>query len=133
MPDRLTLSKSSHLVGVSLRNESKEVKTIFDTRGNHTTRVHSSRMRTARSSSHQPGGLRQCMLGYPPFVGLETPPGQTPQAPLGWGLETCKACWDTPRRPARHVGIPPARHAGIQPLPCGQTDTCKNITFVCGR
>ena len=83
--------------------------------------MHSSRMRTARSSSCW-GGLPQCMLGYtpgytpgnPPLgVDLETPPGvglETPQvwawrsppwldpstSPLGVGLETCKACLDTP-------------------------------------
>ena len=43
------------------------------------TRMHSSRMRTARSSSHQPGGgggLPQCMLGYtnPPGCGPGEPP-----------------------------------------------------------
>ena len=119
--------------------------------------MHSSRMRTARSSSRQLGGFSlsacwdtppsplgvglepppwvwawnppSCGPGHPPRcgpgdspvarplnlslgVGLETPPGQTPQPPLGvgleppWarplklplgvGLETCKACWDTP-------------------------------------
>ena len=102
------------------------------------------------------GGPPQCMLGCNPLgvglktplgvgspamslqtipgVGLETPPGQTPQLlpwvwawrppparslnfPLGVGLETCKACWDTPQRPAaRHAGIPPAMHAGIPPI-----------------
>ena len=40
-------------------------------------------------------------------VGLETPPGQTPQLPP-WVL-----AW----RPARHAGIPPAMHVGIPPLP----------------
>ena len=47
-----------------------------------------------------------------------------------------------PRPAARHAGIPPAMHAGIPHppgdllqgmlgyhLPCGQTHTCKNITF----
>ena len=44
-------------------------------------------------------------------VGLETPPGQTPQLPP----------WVWAWRPARHAGIPPippripARHAGIPP------------------
>ena len=79
-------------------------------------RIHSSRMRTAHSSSCLGGGgLSQCMLGYTPWgVGLETPPGvglETP-APRVWawrpppsqtsqlspfcvGLEACKACWDT--------------------------------------
>ena len=87
-------------------------------------------MHTARSSSRLlGGGLPQCILGYPPGVGLEIPLGvglETPQvwacrhalgvgletppgvgletppsrpdpstSPLGVGLETCKACWDT--------------------------------------
>ena len=49
------------------------------------TRMHSSRMRTARGISRPRGGLPQYMLEYttPPGVGLETP------------LATCKACWDT--------------------------------------
>ena len=57
--------------------------------------------------------LSVCWDTPPPGVGLETPPGQTPQPPpwvwawrpprqdpssstLGVGLETCKACLDTP-------------------------------------
>ena len=105
------------------------------------------------------GDLPQCMLGYPLDVGLETPLGvgwetplglalETPwvwawrppwpdpsTSPLGLGLETpletCKACWDTPQRPAaRHAGIPPEMHAGIPPPHVDRmTDTCKNITF----
>ena len=86
------------------------------------TRIHSSRMRTAHSSSHLLRGcLSQCMLGHPPpriwawrppWCGPGDPPGQTPQLPplgegletplarplnlpLGVGLETCNACWDT--------------------------------------
>ena len=45
--------------------------------------MHSSRMRTARSSSRLLGG---CVLGYPPGVGLETPPSPDPStSPLGGG------------------------------------------------
>ena len=72
---------------------------------NSKTRMHSSRMHTACSSSHllgEEGCLPQCMLGYThtptthPHVGLETPLGvglETPQPdpstfPLGVGLET---------------------------------------------
>ena len=74
----------------------------------------------------------------PPWVWAWRPPKPDPSSSLlSVGLETCKAWWDTPpRRPARHAGIPAARHAGIPLSPCGQTDTCKNITFanfVCGR
>ena len=117
--------------------------------------MHSSGMRTIHSSSCLfLGGLPQFMLGYQP-PGADNPLEQTPLPEVytpprpGTPLETCcKACWDTtcnacwdsthtppsppapaPQRPAaRHAGIPPARHAGIPP-PCGQTHTCKNITF----
>ena len=87
-----------------------------------TTRMYSSRMSTARDSSHPYPGLRglpQRMLGYthPPTprcwpgdlslgVGLEIP--------LGVGLETphpetcCTACWDTPLN----------RMTGAEILPC---------------
>ena len=68
------------------------------------TRMHSSRMRTARSSSRLLWGcLPQCMLGYPPEcgpgdplgVGLRPPRPGPSTSPLGVGLEICKACWDT--------------------------------------
>ena len=103
-----------------------------------TTRMHSSRMRTAHSSSHPGGCLPQCMLGYPPSVGLETPTGVGLENPspvwawrtqLGVGLETPLArplnfppgCgpgdlqgmlgYPTHPRdlPARHAGIPSPR------------------------
>ena len=92
-------------------------------RDQSSTRMHSSRMRTARSSSRQSGrGLPQCMLGYtnplpgcgprdPPGMGLETSPPRVwawrPPPPVG--------VWRTPWRLARHAGISPARHAGISP------------------
>ena len=42
------------------------------------------------------------------------PPGQTPQLPpLGVGLETCKACWDTP--PPREQN---SWHTLLKILPC---------------
>ena len=79
-------------------------------------RMHSSRMRTACSSS-RPGGWSSTR---------HPPPEQIPQEQTP--LETCcKACWDTTcnacwdsitRRPAaRHAEIPPAMHAGIHPPP----------------
>ena len=60
------------------------------------TKMHASRMRTARSSSRLLGGLPQCMLGYTPSgpgpgppspgVGLHTPPqARPPQPPPGCG------------------------------------------------
>ena len=65
-------------------------------------------MRTARSSSCLlwGGGLSQCMLGYhPPLgVGLETPPGQTPQLlPWVWA-------WRSPL--ARPLNLPPGYGPG---------------------
>ena len=69
--------------------------------------MHSSRMRTARSSSRQPGGSASVHAGiHPPGVGPEPPPA-------GVGLETCKACWNTtPLSAVNRI-----------------TDTCKNIAF----
>ena len=112
------------------------------------TRMHSSRMRTARSSSCQgvclsacwntappvwswrtpwpdpsisPLGVAQARpLNFPPGVGLETPPHQPDpsSSPLGVGLERCKACLDTPPTP---FWIP-AGHAGMPPPPLLWTD-----------
>ena len=50
------------------------------------TRMHSSGMHIACSSSHLGGGcLPQCMLGYTPLVvGLETPPGVGLETPWVW-------------------------------------------------
>ena len=76
--------------------------------------MHSSRMRTTRSSSRLVGPLgvdletppRLDPSTYPLVVSLEIPLGQTPQFPP----------WMWAWRPAaRHVGIPPAMHAGIPP------------------
>ena len=60
-----------------------------------------------------PEDTPRCGPGDPPWPDPST-------SPLGVGLETCKACWDsTPRRPAarQHAGIPPAMCAGIPPPP----------------
>ena len=73
------------------------------------TRMHSSRMRIARSSSHQ--GLPQCMLGYPPGCGPGDPPGCGP--------------WDTQQRcgpedpPGVGLKTPPRCGAGGSPPRCG--------------
>ena len=91
-------------------------------------------MRTGRGSSRQLGGA-QCMLGYTPLgVGLET---------RGVGLETLLArplnfpprCGSEATPPPRPLNLPPGCGPGdLQGMlgyhtPCGQTDTCKNITF----
>ena len=133
-----------HLTGVMSVDETtqKASDVVFPI-----TRMHSSRMHTARSSSFwgafstpRPGtppweqtlpeadpqvwALRAPWLDPPQLpplgVGLEPPWPDPPKLPLGVGLKTCKACWDTTpsQRPAaRHAGIPPAMHAGISPLP----------------
>ena len=88
--------------------------------------MHSSRMLTDRSSSRLLGGrLPQCMLGYPPGVGLETPlphvwawrpPRPDPStSPLGVGLETYKEYWDT--------NPPPSPNPPETCMPCWDT-TC---------
>ena len=62
--------------------------------------MHSSRMRTARSSSRLQGGVPASVHAgiHPLGVDLETPPpGQTPQAPP----------WMRAWKPTRHAGIPP--------------------------
>ena len=79
------------------------------------------------------GPLPQCMLGYsppPPGMGLKIPPGlglETPPPRCGSGDPLDQ----TPQPP------PPGDLQGMLGYhpPCGQTDTCKNITFanfVCG-
>ena len=81
---------------------------------------------------HPPGSSHSTS---PLAVGLETPSGQIPlNFPLGCGPGNLQGMLGipTPWRPtARHAGIPPAMYAGIAlpPPHCGQTDTCKNITF----
>ena len=64
----------------------------------------------------------------PPAAVAVPDPGQTPQAPP----------WVWAWKPTRHAGIHDRDLQGMlgSPPPCGQTDTCKNITFtnfVCGR
>ena len=54
------------------------------------TRMHSSRMRTARSSSRDGGEVSTS-----PRAGTPPPTRSPSTSPLGVGLETGKACWDT--------------------------------------
>ena len=103
--------------------------------------MHSSRMRTSRSSSHLlEGGSDSVHAGIPPGVGLETPPVVSLETPPRWGPGDPQVwAWRPPRcgpgdpsppdqtpqlppwvwawRPARHAGIPPAMHAGISSPP----------------
>ena len=99
------------------------------------TRMHSSRMRTARSSSRH--GVGVVFAWRPPSgVGLG-PPVWAWRPPPGVGLET----------PSKSRHLPPTRSSHISQEqeppgpprtgthPSGQTDTCKNIifaNFVCG-
>ena len=122
------------------------------------TRMHSSRMRTARSSSRLLGegvsasvhaGIhtRPRVWAWRPSlgVGLETPPSvsldpwvwdlrpppsQTPQLPHWvWAWRPLPP-GQTPQPPPWVWAWRPARHAGIPSLPVNRmTDTCKNITF----
>ena len=87
--------------------------------------MHSSRMRTACSRSHQSGGLPQCMLGYttsgvgletPPWCGPGDPPGVGLEAPLGVGLETLWVWSGEP--PGVGLENPLARPLKL-PLGCG--------------
>ena len=118
-------------------------------------------MYTTHSSSCLLGGLPQCMLGYPPGVGLETlpvwawrpssgcgpgdlpgvgletPPRPDPStSPLGVGLETCKAYWDTTPLPPGDLKGMLGYHLqcmlGYHPLPpCTEflTHATENITL----
>ena len=74
---------------------------VFSDRKFNLTRMHSSMMRTARSSSHQLGGVclsacwdtpPRCGPRDPPGVGLDSLPlGVGLETPLGVGLETPQA------------------------------------------
>ena len=80
----------------------KDPFTASNSENKSKTRMHSSRMRTARSSSRLGGSPP----GTTPGPGTPPEPGNPQQTP-----------------PARHAGIPPARHAGIAlPPNCEQND-----------
>ena len=104
------------------------------------TRMHSSRMRTARSSSRREG-LPQCMLGYTPWewacrpprvrawkpspgVGLEPPPSMGLETPLGVSLTTLPR--PDPSTSPFGVGLetPPWPDPSTSPLGVG-LETCK--------
>ena len=76
--------------------------------------MHSSRMRTARSSSRLLGDrLPQCMLGYTPQgLGLDTPP-ELWATPPGLGLDPPGVGLDTPLG----VGLDTPIHVGLDPPP----------------
>ena len=121
------------IVSITVENSNVDIEGLrlrFSKKKLEATRMHSSGMRTICSSGGG-GCLPQCMLGYQPPP-TRCPPGADPsQTRHPLQDLTCNACWDStpPWRPAaRHAGITPERHAGLPP-PCGQTHTCKNITF----
>ena len=127
------------------------------------TRMHSSRMRTAGSSSHGGGGWTRSPSISPLGVGLDLIPLNSPLGvgldliplnfPLGVGLDLiplnfplgCGPGPDPPQLPPwvwawrPHLGPdPPARYAGIPPPPPPPVDrhTPVKTTFanyVCGR
>ena len=92
-----------------------------------------------------PGDISKCQTPQlPPLgVGLETPPGQTPQLcpPFGVGLQTCKACWDTnPPLETCKASWDTTCNAcwDTTPVVNRMTGMCKNINlpqtlFACGK
>ena len=82
--------------------------------------MHSSRMRTARSSSYS-GGLHQAPPGSRPPRDQATPQQTLMEQnqladPPARHVEILPAMHAGIAPPARHAGIPPAMHAGIAPL-----------------
>ena len=93
-------------------------------------RMHSSRMRTVRNSSHLlswGGGVSIPLEQAPPRSGTSIPQSSPPPS-----RHPPSQSRPPPQKPTpRHAGIPPAMHAGIaHPSPVNRmTDRCKNITF----
>ena len=91
------------------------------------TRMHSSRIRTVRSSSRLSrgrGGLPQCMLGYQPPHPWSRPPGSRP--PRDQTPPRSRHPWS--RHPPG-TRLPRGQNPSPHPLGDRMTDTCKNITF----
>ena len=109
-------------------------KSQYSTRTLDSTRMHSSMMRTTRSSSRllgEAGCMPQCMLGYPPGcgpggnplgVGLETPSRCGPGDPPGVGLETPHPGQTPQLPPWVWAWIPPSGQTPQLPLGCGPGD-----------
>ena len=105
----------------------------------HKQEMHPSRMRTVRSSGRISGGVCS-RVGCLHPVGVSVPGGSA-SGGCCWGclLRGCVSalgCVCSPGGSAPRGVV--SQHALRQtpPPPCGQTDTCKNITFanfVCGR
>ena len=76
------------------------------------TRMHSSRMRTARSSSCQRVCLSACWNTPPPGVGLEIPPGVVLETPLARPLNLPPGC-----DPGQTTQLPPGCGPGNSPPP----------------
>ena len=116
------------------------------------TRMHSSRMRTAHSSSHHGGvglgvGLDQIPLNFPLGCGPESDPPQLPPwvwawirspstSSLGVGLELPQDQAPPDQAPLGPGNPPGTRHSPLDQAPppgpgtpCGQTHTCKHITL----
>ena len=111
------------------------------------TRMHSSRMRTARSLIVSPYFV--VSHAHPPQEQPRTHlPAATMHAPLEQPCTPPRAATHAPPAATTHALPGATTHAPPgatmhtppeqprMPPPCGQTDTCKNITFanfVCGR
>ena len=112
------------------------------------TRMHSSRVRTTRSLTVSPYSIvfaRGCVWHVPSTTHAPhcacplpcMPPCHTCPLPHMPPCHTCPLCHACP--PATHAPLPcmpPTMHALCHAWPpchahspCGQTDTCKNITF----
>ena len=112
------------------------------------TRMHSSRMRTVRSSGHLSGGSVCVGVSAPEVGGLRwggvclllegsAPGGVCCRGVCSQGRGVCS--WGSvcsrgggcllPGASALGGCIPPCTEADTPYPPCGQTDTCKNITF----
>ena len=112
------------------------------------TRMHSSRIHAAHSSSHLLGGLPQCMLGYPPGCGPRDPPQVWAWQPSRvWAMRSPAGCgpgdplgrtpqlppwvwtWRPSSQPARPLNFPTGCGPGdlqcmlgYHPPPRGQND-----------
>ena len=120
----LGLSISSAIGGTQLCMMNLKILQIFAS----VTRMHSSRMRTARSSSRLLGAGGVCLS-----VCWDTPPRPAPGPPLGRPPPGPGPGRGHTPIPGPWPGHPPG--LGVD-TPLLWTDTCENITFanfVCGR
>ena len=108
------LNWSPNLRPLNKRNSFERTTTQNDL----TTRMHSSRMHTARSSS------RRGWVAASVHAGIHPPPLKM------WAWRLPRGCGSRDPSGCGHGDLPRSRPPPQeQTPPCGQTDTCKNITF----